>query len=202
MKFKFLWDEEEETSTKLKFTEPLKTQFGIGAKEEGGATLTTLPSQYKIKSLSLKEDYERKTLEQAGVSQRMRGIGEPPKKYGIEGITVELSKASGTLRSLWWSELKTTEDKGKFLKGESWSEELRQADIEVMKLSEQASKLGVNMKDWIEFGVYSTFFATVAVGILPILSGLPKNILNNLMYKVEGKTIKGKELLKVLQRVT
>ncbi|KKL22745.1 hypothetical protein LCGC14_2432350, partial [marine sediment metagenome] len=58
----------------VKFIEP----------EPTGTTLTMFPPQYKVKSLSLKEDYERKTLEQAGVTQRMRGIGEPPKEYKLE----------------------------------------------------------------------------------------------------------------------
>jgi|GEM_PF-5707815 len=167
-------------STKLKFT----ADIGIGAKAVGGAIL---PEVEEIPSI--------------GVSQRMRGIGEVPKEYSLEGITTDLSKANKTVWSMWWSELKTTEDKWKFLKGENWSPELKQADIETQKLSEEASKLGVNINDWIQYGVYATFFTAMAASILPVLSQLPANILNNLSYKVEGKTVKGPELMKALRRV-
>ncbi|GAG75790.1 unnamed protein product [marine sediment metagenome] len=62
-----------------------------------------------------------------------------------------------------------------------------EANREAMILSEKASKMGVNIKDWINYGVYSAFFASVAIGILPALQGLPAEILNKLNYKVEGK---------------
>ena len=190
---KFEWD-------KPTMIEPTTTMPAIGA-DTGGATITTLPSQSRIQSLSLKQDYERKTLEQEGVSQRMRGIGEVPKKYPFEGITVELSKATKMRNSLWWNELKAAEDKVKFFRQENWSPELKQADIEVMRLSEEASKAGVNINDWIRTGVYAAYFATLAAGILPIISQVPANILNKISYKVEGKTVKGSELVKTLQKV-
>ena len=72
-KLKFIWDEEEEEqepfSTKLKFTKPITEPLIEGLPmslpsdkpvTEGGVTLTKLPSQYKIQSLSLKEEYTAK----------------------------------------------------------------------------------------------------------------------------------------------
>jgi len=204
---KFPWEveekEEEKSVIKFEWDKPIIEGLPMSKPEDkpGGATITTLPSQSRIQSLSLKEDYERKTLEQEGISQRMRGIGEVPKQYSLEGVTTDLSEATKMRNSLWWNELKTTEDKGQFLKQENWSPELKQADIEVQKLSEEASKLGVNINDWVEYGVYSAFFTAMAASILPVLSQLPANILNNISYKVEGKTVKGPELMKALRRV-
>jgi len=170
-------------STKLKFT----ADIGLGAKATGGITLPepTIPEP----------------ITTPGVSQRMGGIGEVPKKYPLEGITVDLSEANKKRSSLWWSELQTTEDKWKFLKHENWSPELQEADLEAMRLEEQASKMGVNTGDWIEYGVYATFFAFMAGSILPLVKSLPTEILNKLTYKVEGKTAKGQELINILQKI-
>lgn len=199
-KLKFLFDEEEEKekfgwkqrtrdigelpeipeSTKLKFTADVG--LGIGAKAEMGITLP-------------------EPTPKIGVTQRMRGIGEIPKKYSLEGITTELSEVNKRRFNLWWSEFRTTEDKWKFIRHENWSPELIQLNRESMMLSGQASKLGVNTGDWIEYGAYTAFFATMAAGILPILKGLPTEVLNKLTYKVEGKTVKGKELFNAIRRV-
>ena len=64
-----VWDIFEKPTTTL--TEPIETQFGIGAKAVGGATLP---------------EPEPPT----GVSQRMRGIGEPPKDFELEAPLAKL----------------------------------------------------------------------------------------------------------------
>jgi len=94
MDFEFFEEDEEENKIKdFEFFEPATAMPATGA-DTGGATLTMLPPQTRIQSLSLKGDYERKTLEQEGVSSRMRGIGEVPKEYSLEGVTTDLSKAN------------------------------------------------------------------------------------------------------------
>lgn len=141
------------------------------------------------------------TPTQIGWTQRMRGIGEAPEKYTLEGVTSDYMQANKSAWATWFKELQTTPDKWKFLKGETWSPELKAISEEAKSLSKKASELGVNPDDWIQYGLYAAFFTTLAISIYPVVAGLPKTLLNELMFKVEGKTVKGKELLRALGRV-
>ena len=169
-------------STKLKFTADIG--LGIGAKAKAGV----FPAIPEVEP-------------PIGVSQRMRGIGEVPKEYEFTGPTIDYMKANRSAWAIWFKEFQVTPNKLKFLKGENWSLELESISEEAKLSAHKASELGVNINDWIQTGVYATFFATLAASILPALSGLPKNILNNLKYKVEGKVVKGKELFEAIRRV-
>ena len=218
-----------------------------------GATLTTLPSQYKIKSLSLKEEYEKKAKP------------EIPSYYGISDVTTpeKLSKIEKGIIGLFgtWEakkrampELQQVEDFGSEVLSEAnkWAEELKgedwkrfgsnieqiaiiyekltgeprdealteiksQKDLniffvnppekykEAVNLQQQLTNIHMKVaepgKDIIgQFG-WTGLITMMGWQILPLISKLPSATLNKIAFKVEGKTIKGKELVKILQRV-
>ena len=178
-------EEPKPLSTKLKFT----ADVGIGASAVGGATLTKPEQATEPIDLGVYGKFE-------------------PEKWIPEGIPEELQstaqnyiKSNANAWGMWFKELQATPDKMKFLKGENWSPELKSVSEEAKTLASKASQLGINPDDWIKTGVYVGFFATMAASIYPVIKGLPAEVLNKLTYKVEGKTVKGRELVKILQRV-
>jgi len=201
---KYLIDEEKEkkkSSFDKYFMETIpQVGLGISAKATGG--------------ISLPEAEPIVTAPLPGVTNRMRGIGIAPEKvtpepeFDLDKINqffqdpemIEAHKANFESWRLWLKELKETKDKVAFLKGEGHSPEL----IEAQKKSDELLPYMYGEKGgkWLNAIAISLYSMGLVSEIIPLLSQLPANILNNLAYKVEGKTVRGKELLKTLQRVT
>ena len=120
----------------------------------------------------------------------------------LTSILQNASKTNNQAWGQWFKELKESKDKWSFIQGEGHSPELQKLDDEAIKWGKLSSESGVNSSDWVRTGVYATYATLMATEIIPILSQLPANILNKLTYKVEDKTVKGKELLESLRRVS
>jgi len=58
---------------------------------------------------------EQEPLSQAGVTQRMRGIGQTPTEYDFKSITTDYLKTNKSAWEMWFEELKSSPDKLKFL---------------------------------------------------------------------------------------
>ena len=181
---KYLIDEEEEKKESIFDKYFIKPQvgLGVGAKATGGISLPETP---EIKPL----------IEGLPISKpedKPAGLFEDPQM-------IESHKANFEYWKLWLKELKESKDKLAFLKGEGKSPEL----IETQKKSDELLPYMYGEKGgkWLNAIAMSLYSMGLISEIIPLLSQLPANILNNLAYKVEGKTVKGKELFDVLRRI-
>ena len=225
MKLKFLWDEEEEkeekkevklgsqfgggfglselikkqkekpkfdiTSTKLKFTELIEpaepvvsTQFGIGAKAVGSATLTKpveIPSYWGISDLTEQKPVSPEVQQMETLSFKMK---ELPTRKEQESFCYELltGKKVDDIFTLPLEERK---------KALTLMTQLQRTAVTT---TEKFNKV-IGQVGWIGA------IGMMGYSILPLIEKLPANILNKIVYKVEGKTVKGKELFEAIRRV-
>ena len=182
IKIKFPWDIEEEEKEKeeektsiIKFDWDKPKITPIETQPTDGTTITKLPSQYKIKSLSLKEEYKRKP-------ESFWDIGKDPKMIELHKINFESFK-------LWFKELKESKDKVAFLKGEGQSPELKELRKEYNEL---APYMFGKSEQWI--GNVSM----IAYGVGMVNQLVSAAVTSG--FKVKDKVFSAKELKEVLGR--
>ncbi len=120
----------------------------------------------------------------------------------ITSTLQDYTKAKKDVWGQWFKELKESDNKWSFLKGEGYSEELKGLSVQDIKQSQIASEKGVNPDDWVRTGVYAGFFAMMASEIIPIVKEVSPEIIKNIFYKVGEKNIGKEELQNALYHVT